>query len=785
VYSKYGGGRSLSFHPSFSFSVESPIDFDQLGEDIKAGLEDGVAALKNGISFSKEVGEAIGGAFEDFGSETADFFSGPFVDFAEDLGNDIKDGVVDFGNDVGDFFSNDVKDGLEDFGGDIADFGEDLWGGAKDVIGTIGGWFSRRDGGVLNATEEEEAMKKFIKATNKQVDGYFKVVSTQWSNIYGDLRTEPYGSQCAYYFKAGCDRENAVSKCRKLCQKKTDAGDCETNLDRYNQRGCVACVSFIFFFFPFFFLFFPFFPFFFVFFPPFPPRNDQQELNFIFILFFFFSPCRYICEQDNPTFKGLLQSFTDANREVFDLGKAYLGGRVPVASIAQLTWEEPGTNEDGTFAAGMPSIRATGVTQNVNASVSAFSLGRGGSYKADFTRDARGIAGLIVDVKADLVLAGGDVVRSGATKAAARRRSVDGGEDAAMLAQEAIVSVDDLFATDFGVAYRHARDGHRRRAVRRDADAVGSYYDHEDLKAVARTVVYPDPVFTYVPAGITVECDYNETRFYGRLAAEAETQRPAVLAGINAGIDLDKVCPFGIVQLSFSHSSKAGRPCAETLVRQWTVLDGCGHMATAKQTVQVVDTTAPRFVPGIPPLAVADRCESVRPPANLSAIDSCLSSKPFPNVTLAVADPITRGCKRRTVRYLWTTVDVCGNNNFTSQAITVTDNDPPAWTSFPAHAAVPFLYGAIGPDATGYPVATDLCESLPVTVAYTDRIVQGPVDAAVQPSSTLRTIVRTFTTSDGWCVSFFILFFSFFFFILLLISFLKRTIVPTSLHYPS
>ncbi|MEQ1746228.1 MAG: immunoglobulin-like domain-containing protein, partial [Saprospiraceae bacterium] len=284
--------------------------------------------------------------------------------------------------------------------------------------------------------------------------------------------------------------------------------------------------------------------------------------------------------------------------------------------------------------------------------------------------------------------------------------------------------------------------------------------------------VYDDtkPVFTFVPANTTVQC--NSVPAVGNPTASDNCN--------------------GTVQITYNGQNKVNGSCTDSyvLTRQWTATDACGNTQTATHRITVIDTQKPAFV--TVPANVTVQCDAIPAVASPTATDNCDASvaisyigqtkangacanaytltrrwvasdncnntvsisqritvvdngKPAitvpPNVTIACTDPVpavgtataTDNCGGTvTIVYLgqstmnatcpgnyqinrtWRATDVCGNSTAGTQTITVRDNSAPVFTSVPNNVTIQCHQS---PPATGNPVATDNCGG-PVSITY-------------------------------------------------------------------
>ncbi|MFV5700227.1 gliding motility-associated C-terminal domain-containing protein, partial [Flavobacterium sp. ZT3R17] len=109
-----------------------------------------------------------------------------------------------------------------------------------------------------------------------------------------------------------------------------------------------------------------------------------------------------------------------------------------------------------------------------------------------------------------------------------------------------------------------------------------------------------------------------------------------------------------------------------SITRTWTATDACGNAATASQTINVIDTTAP--VIATLPEASTVSCSAVPTFATATATDECGSS-----VTLTSEDVTTNGqcAGSYSITRTWTATDACGNSSRATQTINVIDTVGP------------------------------------------------------------------------------------------------------------
>lgn len=197
------------------------------------------------------------------------------------------------------------------------------------------------------------------------------------------------------------------------------------------------------------------------------------------------------------------------------------------------------------------------------------------------------------------------------------------------------------------------------------------------------------PVFTFIPAPITVNCD-------------AIPPAGTPIATDNCDIDVS-------IQYNGEVRTDGTCPNRYTLQRSWLATDNCGNTTLATQLVTVRDTTAPVFT--FVPVSTTVNCESVPPVGTPVATDNCSA-----NVTITfLGETRTDGnCSGNYVlKRFWAAQDECSNTTLTSQEIVVQDITNPVVTSVPANVTV--SCSAIPP--VGTPTATDNCDA-DLTITY-------------------------------------------------------------------
>jgi hypothetical protein len=222
------------------------------------------------------------------------------------------------------------------------------------------------------------------------------------------------------------------------------------------------------------------------------------------------------------------------------------------------------------------------------------------------------------------------------------------------------------------------------------------------------------PVFTFVPANVTVQCN----------------SVPAVgtpVASDNCG---------GTVTIAYNGQTTAAGACQDTytITRQWTATDACGNTKTATHRISVVDTQKPGFISV--PANVTVQCNAIPNPAVPTATDNCDTSV---TVTYNGQTSTAGACANAyTLTRRWTAADNCGNTRTISQRISVVDNGKPTLT-VPADMAI----ACSDPiPSVGTPTASDGCAGA-VTIAY---LGQSTVSGACPGSYQIK---RTWRATDA------------------------------------
>ncbi|MEZ5029810.1 MAG: SprB repeat-containing protein [Saprospiraceae bacterium] len=221
------------------------------------------------------------------------------------------------------------------------------------------------------------------------------------------------------------------------------------------------------------------------------------------------------------------------------------------------------------------------------------------------------------------------------------------------------------------------------------------------------------PVLVGVPANVTVECDAVPT--------------VAVVTAEDA-CDPD-------VDVQFTETTQPGT-CEHsyTLIRSWSAEDECGNVASATQTIKVVDSTPPVLV-GVPEDVTGECNDDGMPPpvANVTATDNCDT-----DVTITLSEVMVDGpCEGTYVlTRIWTATDACGNSVSDEQVITAVDETAPALGTIPADVTVECDAIPTPETVTAY----DLCAGT-LTAVLSEQVVPGACEDSY-------TLIRTWTAED-------------------------------------
>ncbi|WP_284652630.1 HYR-like domain-containing protein, partial [Flavobacterium terrisoli] len=169
-----------------------------------------------------------------------------------------------------------------------------------------------------------------------------------------------------------------------------------------------------------------------------------------------------------------------------------------------------------------------------------------------------------------------------------------------------------------------------------------------------------------------------------------------------------------------------------SVTRTWTATDACGNTATASQTINVQDISAP--VIATLPATSTINCPATPSFATATATDECGSS-----FELTFADVTTNGAcaGSYSVTRTWTAVDACGNTSTASQTINVQDVTAPVIAELPATSTINCPAAPEFAQAT----ATDECGSA-FELTFADVTTNGACAGSYS-------VTRTWTATDA------------------------------------
>ena len=161
------------------------------------------------------------------------------------------------------------------------------------------------------------------------------------------------------------------------------------------------------------------------------------------------------------------------------------------------------------------------------------------------------------------------------------------------------------------------------------------------------------PELTNVPADVTIECADN-------VPSPAEVGAFDNCSGSLPAI-FDEVINGNII------------------IRTWTAIDACGNMASATQTITVMDSGMPVLL-NVPEDVIVE-CDDIPEPGMVTAEDGCS------DVTVTFSEEIISG-NPYFIIYTWTATDENGNIAEDSQVITVQDTTAPVLEGVPTNVTV-------------------------------------------------------------------------------------------------
>jgi large repetitive protein len=167
------------------------------------------------------------------------------------------------------------------------------------------------------------------------------------------------------------------------------------------------------------------------------------------------------------------------------------------------------------------------------------------------------------------------------------------------------------------------------------------------------------PVFTSVPANITVQCDAIPAP-----AAPAATDNCAT-----------------VVASTYAGETRTNGTCLNryTLTRRWVADDNCGNTVSVSQRISVVDNGKPTLtVPADMAIACNDPIPAL---GTATASDGCAGAV---TVTYLGQSTVSGSCPGSyQIKRIWRATDACGNSTAATQTIQVSDSGAPVFVTVP------------------------------------------------------------------------------------------------------
>ncbi|MEZ5030635.1 MAG: gliding motility-associated C-terminal domain-containing protein [Saprospiraceae bacterium] len=224
------------------------------------------------------------------------------------------------------------------------------------------------------------------------------------------------------------------------------------------------------------------------------------------------------------------------------------------------------------------------------------------------------------------------------------------------------------------------------------------------------------PVFTAVPASLTVECD-------------AIPSAPVIGVDVKATDNCDPAVSITIAETILPGQCKD----SYTIRRTWTAKDDCGNAATATQQVTVRDTKAPVFTT-VPADLTLSCGQNAPAPAPVTAADNCDTQ-----VAISFSETVNTSGNCDVLPALvrkWIATDNCGNTAVYEQKIYIQDNAAPVFIGVPTDVTVE----CDQVPAPWTPEVEDACDK-DVQVNYTQEVISGNCPGNY-------TLVRRWTATD-------------------------------------
>ena len=203
-----------------------------------------------------------------------------------------------------------------------------------------------------------------------------------------------------------------------------------------------------------------------------------------------------------------------------------------------------------------------------------------------------------------------------------------------------------------------------------------------------------DPVFTYIPENITVEC--------------TEVPEPGTPVAMDNCSDVTVV---------YNGEEIETGDCAGnyTITRTWTATDECGNSSQGSQIITVEDNTAPEFT--IIPEDMTVECDGEGNITDLNAwLNSAEATDNCGEVTITTNfNGLSNGCGNTgTATVTFTATDECGNTATASATFTIIDTSNP-WINVPANVVVDNDEGLCGAQVDLIATADDECGIVTIT----------------------------------------------------------------------
>ena len=159
-----------------------------------------------------------------------------------------------------------------------------------------------------------------------------------------------------------------------------------------------------------------------------------------------------------------------------------------------------------------------------------------------------------------------------------------------------------------------------------------------------------------------------------------------------------------LTTMTYSDAITETAPCSKTILRTWTIIDGCDVTNYCTQVITVSEDVAPVLTV---PANVTVECNGIPPVGIATGSDNCDANVLVSYLGQTRVDGQNPACSYSLIR-TWKAVDSCGNAVTNSQNILVRDTTAPVLT-VPANITVEC--GAV--PVPGSASATDVCDANP------------------------------------------------------------------------